>query len=1252
MSDKNKYLDISSPETAKAWLQGFKAKMRVKNQSDVIDEENPANNKFNITDNFLSMAGCDAVERINYLLAPSKLEDTPFETIESALLRHLEPEERLTVSERANFFSTVQTGIQDIADFVVALRVAARHCKFGELKTVSDPTEELIKMRLISGLQSPDIKVKLLEYMQGKPNATIREMVCFVQNFEQSKKFVFDSTGNHKDVIEVHHEKTKMSHDYRHTSPRSCSFCGGNWHENVQSCPARKSVCKICKKKGHFARTCRQRSAAQQHFQRETTCELDSFDRNADECLFMCCNYVANVLKNIKILGRDIKMQVDTGSDRTIISSKMWKTLGSPTLKRYNGSSEAYDGHKMKVIGELEECCEWNKKLEVVRLLVVESTKEFGLLGRDVLHDDVHHMEHQITDSTSVEPDFLPPIRNVKASILLKPDAKNVFCASRPVPLPLVNKVNLELKRLQRMGVISPCTTGSANASPVVWVKKNDGSLRMCADFKVHVNKKIESESYPLPRIETIFSDMDGAKYFAKVDLKSAYWQIELDEDAKKISVINTSAGLFTMNRLQMGMKNAASIFQRVIEQCICGLPGTIAYQDDIFIFASTEASLRKRLTSVRNKLAEKGFTINTDKSVDFTDNISFLGFRISADGIKPDSRLVSKIMNIESPSTKRELEHFIGVVNFFGRFIPNFSQKLLVLNQLKKKNSEFLWTKECEVSFIAIKTELSTFPVVQPYSLGEEATVTTDASQETIAGCLTQNGHPVIFVSRNLTPAEKNYPNVEREALAVVWTVERLRHFLLGRRFTLRTDHQPLTTLFGEEYHVPRVASARIMNWSLRLMPYDYVLQYVPGSDIPHVDGLSRSRFSDNNINAEDEALNVVINSVAFEKTLVNIKEVKHEYSIDPFLQRLKRRVTDGNWKSCSQLEKQFAKQIDSLTVEDDVVYHGTRIMIPASLRQRVMDSAHETHGGINSTLRRLQLSAWWPGMSSDVNHFVSRCQLCNTTRPHLAKTTDLWPECPPFERWHIDWAWCKDRYIFIMVDAGSGWVEAFESRLRTSEMVIKFLRTVFTRFGMPRCLVSDNATEFVAHEITNWIKNQGVCKVESPPYNPRSNGLAERGVKTIKDAMKTYNASKHEFTPWLQKILLHHRCTAVSRGKSPAEILFGKKLRLPVVSNFEMGETVGYKAHQDEEVRPMTYLMTKGRNTAYIVNEADRLILASTNQLAPLPVNDVTPVVPSDIIDPTSVSNTDEMTREIISSPRRSGRLRRQPDWFVPDQ
>ena len=196
--------------------------------------------------------------------------------------------------------------------------------------------------------------------------------------------------------------------------------------------------------------------------------------------------------------------------------------MGSPPLKQYKGTSEAYDGHKMNVFGKLHvDCIKLrNTPGQKMEFLVIDSPKHFGLLGRDNIDNS-----EVATTCHSLENGAFPlrVIKNFKASIKLKPGAKDQFCAARPVPLPLQEPVKKELKRLETLGIITPCSTGSANASPVVWAKKKNDGLRLCADFKVHVNAKIESETFPLPHQETLFSKLDGAQYFAKLDLKDAY---------------------------------------------------------------------------------------------------------------------------------------------------------------------------------------------------------------------------------------------------------------------------------------------------------------------------------------------------------------------------------------------------------------------------------------------------------------------------------------------------------------------------------------------------------------------------------------------------------------------------------------------------------------------------------------------------------------------------------------------------------
>jgi hypothetical protein len=808
-------------------------------------------------------------------------------------------------------------------------------------------------------------------------------------------------------------------------------------------------------------------------------------------------------------------------------------------------------------------------------------------------------------------------------------------------------QVNAELERLQQLGVIEPIEGPVSNASPVVWVKKKDGSLRMCADYKVHVNGKIKSESYPIPSIEHLFAKLKNAKKFAKVDLRSAYWQIALDESAEELSVINTSRGLYRVKRLQMGMKNASFIFQRAMESILSDLKGILVYQDDVLVFAENSEALGKRLNAVKTRLAEKKVTINESKSINMCDEISFLGFKISASGIQPDDRLVDKIRHIAAPSSKKEIEQFLGLVNFFGRLIPNFSVKVAPLNGLRKGNSPFVWSDECTRAFEGLKREISSRPVVQPYSLEKEATLTTDASKGALAAVLTQDGHPVIYISRTLSSAEANYSNIEREALAIFWAIHRLKHYLQGRKFTIRTDHQPLLRLFGGS--IPLSTSSRISRWALFLMQFDFTLEYVQGKNIPHADALSRLRFE--NADLEPSSTFWAVNCVAFESPTIDPHRIVSEIESDRLLQRIVRRIRSGDWRDCTQAEAAFKKVAECLTLENGLIYMRRRAFIPPRLRREAFDAVHDTHTGSNAAYKLLAQNCWWPGMQSTVEQFVYQCPACTQLRPRLQKTRDTWPPATaPFQRVHMDWAFVPAvGNILIVVDAYSGWIEAFPTKDRSADSVINSLRTVFTRFGVPELVVSDNAAEFTSAPLLAWLEKNGARKMESPPYSPQSNGAAERAVQTIKKALQawTQRLTHGSFIAFLQKALLHHRNSATSRGRTPAELVLGRRLRVPVVSTFQQGDPVQYKANGDTTSSRAEFLMSQGRNTSWLLTGA-KLQLASNNQFGPLATASEAEEEEEEGHQQPQ-ANVHEAPPEMAPT-RRSTRVRTPPDRFAP--
>ena len=279
----------------------------------------------------------------------------------------------------------------------------------------------------------------------------------------------------------------------------------------------------------------------------------------------------------------------------------------------------------------------------------------------------------------------------------------------------------------------------------------------------------------------------------------------------------------------------------------------------------------------------------------------------------------------------------------------------------------------------------------------------------------------------------------------------------------------------------------------------------------------LSRLRFRQKapSDNGETMRVSEVINAVYFASDLLDPNSVRHEFATSRLVQQIFLRVKSGNWTRCSQDELPFKMQCNRLTIQNGLLYVGTRLFIPPRLRWKAFQIAHGAgHSGIGSTLSRLQISAWWPGMAGDVALMVSDCSVCCGLRLKSAKTVNLWPSPKQaFERVHMDWAHIKNiGDLLIVVDAVSGCIEAFRCVDRTTDAVINCLRTstVFTRFGIPEVVVSDNAPEFVSTQLNQWLANQGAREMESPIYFPKANGAAERAVQTVKTALRCWKLEK----------------------------------------------------------------------------------------------------------------------------------------------
>ena len=338
----------------------------------------------------------------------------------------------------------------------------------------------------------------------------------------------------------------------------------------------------------------------------------------------------------------------------------------------------------------------------------------------------------------------------------------------------------------------------------------------ICGDFKVSVNPVLISNPYPLPNAEDLFATLAGGKIFSKLDLSNAYQQLELTEENQKYLTINTHKGVYAYQRLTFGIATAPSIFQAVMDQILQGMANVVCYLDDILIASRTEEEHLATLDEVLSRLEKYGVVVNQSKCKFRTSSVEYLGHRIDEDGLHPLKDKIAAIVDAPSPTNVSELRAYLGLINYYAKFMSNRATMLKPLHNLPRAGEKWVWSEECESVFQESKTELLTNRVLVHYDSKRALKLDCDASQYGVGAVLSHvmdNGEerPIAFVSRSLTKSETNYAQLEKEALALIFGVKKFHKYLYGRSFTLVTDQRPLVTILGPTQAVPLLAAARM---------------------------------------------------------------------------------------------------------------------------------------------------------------------------------------------------------------------------------------------------------------------------------------------------------------------------------------------------------------------------------------------------------------------------------------------------------
>jgi hypothetical protein len=744
-------------------------------------------------------------------------------------------------------------------------------------------------------------------------------------------------------------------------------------------------------------------------------------------------------------------------------------------------------------------------------------------------------------------------IKNFQANVSLKDDAVPKFLKARPIPYALSAKVDEELEKMESMGVLTK-VEHSQWASPLVVVPKSGGRIRITGDFKHTVNHQLNVTQYPLASPDVLFNSVSGGETFSKLDGPDAFHQIPLNEESKKFLVVNTPRGLYQYNVLPMGIASAPAIFQQFMDRMLHGIPMAGAFMDDCICSGRSEQEHLHTLRQVLQRMREANYKLGKAKCEFLRKSVKFLGFVLSGDGRHTDPQKVEAIMEISAPNNAKDLSSFLGLVNFYRSFVPRFSDLCEPLYRLTQQDVEWNWTELCQRIFEEVKSTLSSSEVLATYDMSRPIGISCDASPVGLGAVLFHKypdgtERPICYASRTLSPAERRYPQIEREALGIYFGCSKFYQYLCGNKFTLVTDHEPFLCIFGPNKQVPSFTASRIHKWSQYLSQFRFDVVYRNTKLHGNADALSRLPVG----HAEPDELESEVHMVASSclgQVPVTSTKIRKFTSRDKVVSLVFRHMMDG-WPKIVKKEDAIYPYFlhrNELTIMQGIILWGLRVVIPTGLRKELLAELHAGHFGIVRMKSLARQFVWWPGIDKDITTLALNCHSCRESSPNPpAAPLHPWefPE-KPWQRLHVDLAGpFFNKMWLVLMDAHSKWPEVYPlARDSTSTTVITHIRDCISRFGIPEQIVSDNGTQFTSREFQAFCKGNGINHSTSSVYHPRSNGEAERLVATFKASMTKAGSKDWELS--LHRFLLTYRITPhATTGSAPCELLQGRKLR-----------------------------------------------------------------------------------------------------------
>ena len=774
-------------------------------------------------------------------------------------------------------------------------------------------------------------------------------------------------------------------------------------------------------------------------------------------------------------------------------------------------------------------------------------------------------------------------------------DSDPVRQAPRRVPPHLRAELKAQIDELVSQGIL--VESFGSWSSPVCLVKKKNGSYRMCADLR-RLNSVTKAPSYPIPRMDDTLDALAGSRVFCTLDLNSCYYQVSVDPQDQHKTQIVTPFGTHSFTRMPFGAVGAPMTCARLLNVVLGDVSDTecVHYFDDIIVHGETFDDVIASLERVLSRLHNAGLTVNLDKCDLFQKSVIFLGHVVSEQGLSINPAQLSKVREWPVPRTQKELISFLGFAGFFRKYVRNFSTIAGPLFKLTVKDVCFVWGNEAQQSFDLLKQALCDSPVIALPQFGPEAgefTLRCDASGEGLGAVLLQSqageDKVIAYASHRLTKSQRNYSTTKLELLACVTFVDQFRHFLLGRKFRLETDHASLQWLVNF-----RNPSGMLARWLERLSEYDFQLVHRPGAENSVADALSRRPAARSDVATQTELPSDGADRCGRVSTDSWSGDfIRREQGKDRAITEIVGHLSGGRrprGRDLSPAARVLLRQWDRFRLVDGALYRCYRrrpgqdalqLVIPDGLVAGVLTSMHGGptggHFGAEKLTEQVRLRFWWPHLESSVREFCQLCDRCNarntpTPKPR-AQMGELRSE-EPFDTIAIDFlsglpaTGRGNKHLLVVTDHFTRWVECFPvPDMKASTVADVIVNEYIARFGCPRRIHSDCAANFQSEIIAEMCRLLNIEKSKISPYHPEGNSKCERMMRTILDMLSKYLDENHdEWDLHIPLLMMGYRAQVHSSlGYSPYFLMFAREPRLPVDVDFAPSQSCRNRAVAD---------------------------------------------------------------------------------------